>query len=124
MDKEHKKIRKEIAAELRQDEEEEEARRKISATAQKPVQQDFGENSSGSSNKDFKEQGDSKLTIRERLHIWRLQNKVPKDAVDGLLNILVKKENLDLPLSHKDLVHTERTKMLMQQLQQRPKEDP
>jgi hypothetical protein len=67
---------------------------------------------------DFKKLGDSPFSTRTCLRLWALRYGLPRDTVDGLLDILVKKENLNLPLSQKTLVATPTEKIVLQPMKQ------
>jgi hypothetical protein len=67
---------------------------------------------------DFKKLGDSPFNTRTCLRLWALRFGLPRETVDGLLDILVKKENLDLPLSQKTLVATPIEKIVLEPMKQ------
>jgi hypothetical protein len=69
-------------------------------------------------NVDFKKLGDSELNIRECLRMWSLHYGIPRDAVDSMLNILVKKGDLELPLTNKTLVRTPTNKITTEPMAQ------
>jgi hypothetical protein len=69
-------------------------------------------------NINFNKLGESELDTKTCLRLWSLHFGLTEDAVNSLLNILVKKENLDLPLTKKTLVRTPRDKITLEPMDQ------
>jgi hypothetical protein len=69
-------------------------------------------------NLDFKKLGKTDLSTRNCMRLWSLHYGLPREAVESLLNILIEKENLDLPRSHKTLVDTPTERIFLEAMKQ------
>jgi hypothetical protein len=79
--------------------------------------QDINRDSGEFYNINFKNLGESGLDTRSCLRLWSLHFGCTVDAMNSLLNILVKRENLNLPLTNKTLVQTPRGKIILESME-------
>lgn len=76
--------------------------------------EDNEEDSGDFFNINFNKLGKTDLDTRNCLRLWSLHFGIPVGAMNSLLNILVEKENLELPLTNKTLVQTPNSKISLE----------